>query len=224
MKRALRFLWETYGVNVLKTELIFIGLILGSNLIFAGNDLFSAYVIAYPMLPVLFAAIFSYSLTALYQTQALGFPCRRKDFFWGSQVMFALTALMAVGLTALLGWALETFVDLSLLVVEFGALEAGIYWARPAALVGLLAVVLLIQPVGAAVGCLYQKHKVIALLIYVLLMVLAVGDVVVSLLTARADAVHLPTWLMPAIYGALGVFAVVGELYFACENRRAIVR
>lgn len=229
MKRTLRFLWEIYGENVLKFEGGFAAVILAANLLFAGNERIfgfsSTYVLVYPMLPVLFAAIFSYSLTTLYREQALSFPCRRQDFFWGSQVMFLLTALIAVVVTALLGWALETFVDLSTLMAEFDMVaEQGIFWAKPAALWELAVLVLLVQPVGAAVGCLYRKHKVIAIIIYVFLMLLAVGDVVLPLMTARSAAFRLPAWVMPTIYGVLGVSAAVSEVYYALENRRATVR
>lgn len=225
MKRTLSFLWEVYGFSVLKVELAFMAVIFFFNRVFFLSDLVGTYVAVYPILHVLFLFIFGYSLTTLYRAQALGFPCRRKDFFWGSQLMFLLTVLMAVACTVILGAALERFGNLSLLAERFRFIaDYGIYWAKPAMLKWLAYICLCVLPISAATGCLYQKNKVIGMIVYIVAMLFAIGGVVLLLFAADGVSMRVPAWVIPTLGIVLGVSAVVSEVYFALENRRAIVR
>lgn len=223
MKQALLFLWERYVSVLLWSNLALGALILGTNYLFPQTDLFASYLMVYPMFPIILLLIFSYTLTTLYRNMALSFQCRRADFFWGSQLAFLVTGLGCSGIMAVIGFACEHLLDLPALASGKSVLENGILWIKPEAIPVLLVVGLCLQPMGAVLGSLYEKHKVITTVILVVIMILAVAATVASLFVADGTLSVSRTVIL-GICAAFGGAALVSEMLYYRSNQKTVVR
>lgn len=223
MKQALLFLWERYVSVLLWSNLTLGALILGSNYLFPQTDLFASYLMVYPMFPMILLLIYSYTLTTLYRNLALSFQCRRTDFFWGSQLAFLVTGLGCAGIMAVIGFAREHLLDLPALADGKSILENGILWIKPEAIPVFLVVGLCLQPMGAVLGSLYEKHKIITTVILVVIMILAVAATVASLFVADGTLSVSRTVILGTC-AAFGGAALVSEMVYYRSNQKTVVR
>lgn len=223
MKQALLFLWDRYISQTLYANLVLGVLVVGINYLFPQTSLFATYLMMYPMFPIIFLMIFGYTLTTLYRNMALSFQCRRTDFFWGSQIAFLVTGLGCAAIVAVMSFACEHLLDLSTMAASDSFFENGIFWAKPGALPVLLVIGLCLQPMGAVLGSLYEKHRIITSVLLVVFLLLAVISTVVSLFVADGT---LPI-SKNVILGVCAVFAVLAlgsEVIYYRSNRNAVVR
>ena len=223
MKQALLFLWERYVSVLLWSNLTLGALILGSNYLFPQTDLFASYLMVYPMFPMILLLIYSYTLTTLYRDLALSFQCRRTDFFWGSQLAFLVPGLGCAGIMAVTGFACEHLLDLPALADGKSILENGILWIKPEAIPVFLVMGLCLQPMGAILGSLYEKHKIITTVILVVIMILAVAATVASLFVADGTLSVSRTVILGTC-AAFGGAALVSEMVYYRSNQKTVVR
>ena len=223
MKQALLFLWERYVSVLLWSNLTLGALILGSNYLFPQTDLFASYLMVYPMFPMILLLIYRYTLTTLYRNLALSFQCRRTDFFWGSQLAFLVPGLGCAGIMAVIGFAREHLLDLPALADGKSILENGILWIKPEAIPVFLVVGLCLQPMGAVLGSLYEKHKIITTVILVVIMILAVAATVASLFVADGTLSVSRTVILGTC-AAFGGAALVSEMVYYRSNQKTVVR
>ena len=223
MKQALLFLWDQYISMILKVNLVLGVLVLGINYLFPQVDFFATYLAMYPLFPIIFLLIFGYTLTTLYRNMALSFQCRRADLFWGSQLAFLVTGLGCVAITAVMSFACERLLDLEAMAASETILELGILWAKPGALPILLLVGLCLQPMGAALGSLYEKHRILTTVILVVFLILATASTTISLFVADGTlAISRPVILGTCI--GFVVLGLVCEILYYRSNRNAVVR
>lgn len=223
MKQALLFLWDQYISSILKANLVLGILVLGINYLFPQVTFFATYLMMYPMFPIIFLMIYGYTLTTLYRNMALSFQCRRTDLFWGSQVAFLVTGLGCAAIMAVMSFACEHLLDLSVMAASDTLFENGILWANLGAVPVLLVIGLCLQPTGAALGSLYEKHRILTTVLLVVFLLLAVASTVVSLFVADGT---LPI-SKNVILGVCAVFAVLAlgsEIFYYRSNRNAVVR
>lgn len=223
MKQALLFLWEQYISPILRVNLVLGVLVIAFNYLFPQTEYFSIYLVMYPMFPIMFLLIYGYTLTTLHRNMVLSFQCRRADLFWGSQVAFLVTGLGCGLLTAAMGWACNTFLDLSAMAGGENIFQSGIIWARPGAIPVLLVIALSLQPIGAALGSLYEQHKIITSVILIVILLLGVAATVLSMLLSDGSL----TVARPVILGicaAFAVLALMGEIAYYRSNQKAVVR
>lgn len=223
MKQALLFLWEWYISVVLRVNLVLGVLVVVLNYLFPQTEYFSIYLVMYPLFPIIFLLIYGYNLSTLWRNIVLSFQCRRTDFFWASQVAFLLTGLGCILLTVAMGYACNQFLDLSSMAVRDTILRGGIIWGRLSALPILLVVALTLQPIGAALGSLYEKHKIITSVILILLLLLGVAATVLCMFLSDGTL----TIARPIIFGTCTVFivlALAGEIVYYRSNQKAVVR
>ena len=218
MKQALLFLGERYVSVRLWSNLTLGALILGSNYLFPQTDLFASYLMVYPMFPMILLLIYSYTLTTLYRDLALSFQCRRTDFFWGSQLAFLVPGLGCAGIMAVTGFACEHLLDLPALADGKSILENGILWIKPEAIPVFLVMGLCLQPMGAILGSLYEKHKIITTVILVVIMILAVAATVASLFVADGTLSVSRTVILGTC-AAFGGAALVSEMVYYRSNQ-----
>lgn len=222
MTRVLRYLWNLYIRVILACIGAFaaLSLLLGQWL---RIEFFNMYYEMLPMMLIIFMVIYSFNLTILYRNMALSFNCRRRDFFLGSQAGFVLTALGSNAIVWLAG-ALP-----GLLGLEYAFQEGERFFNGPPAFtqpplaLGMLAVSLLLQPVGAAVGCLYEKHKAASTVLLIVCMLLSIVGTVLLMFLGDGTIPFLPA-VMGGILAALAVLAAVCEVYFWRSNLKATVR
>lgn len=223
MKQTLLFLWEWYISIILRVNLVLGVLVLWLNYLFPTSDYFSVYLVMYPLFPIIFLLIYGYNLAILWRGLALSFQCRRTDFFWGSQVAFLLTGLGCVAMTVLMGYACNQFLDLSSMAARETILQGGIIWARSGGIPVLLVVGLSLQPIGTALGSVYEKHKIITTVILIVLMLLGVAATVLCMFLSDGTL----TIARPVIWGTcitFGVLALAGEVLYYRSNQKAVVR
>lgn len=223
MKQALLFLWDQYISMVLKANLVFGALVVGSNYLFPQTDFFATYLAMYPLFPIIFLLIFGYTLTTLYRNLALSFQCRRADLFWGSQLAFLITALGCAAIVAVMSLACEHLLDLSAMAASDSFFENGILWAKPEAVPVLLVIGLCLQPAGAALGCLYEKHRILTTVLLVVILILSIVATVVCLFVSDGTLIISRSVLL----GICAGFAVLGlacEVLYFRSNRNAVVR
>lgn len=223
MKKALLFLWDHYVSTILWVNLVLGVLVLGLNALAPQVEFFSVYLMMYPLFPIIFLMIYGYTLTTLYRNMALSFQCRRTDLFWGSQIAFLVTGLGCAALVALMGYACSQLIDLSALAAEDSFFTNGILWAKPSALPFLLVLGLCLQPMGAALGSLYEKHKVLTTVFLVVFMLLSVAATVVTMFVGDGSIV-LPQGVLLGACGFFVVLSLVCEALYYRSNRNAVVR
>ena len=223
MKKALTFLWESYISTILLANLVLGVLILAVNYMAPQQNIFAIYLVMYPLFPIFFLLIYGYNLAILWQNMALSFQCRRKDYFRAGQVAFLVTALGCTLVVTVMGWLCNSLLDLSTIAAGRTILENGILWARPGAIPGLLVLALCLQPMGAALGSIYEKHKILTTVILCAIMLLGVGAVTLGLFMADGSL----TIGRPVLLGVCGFFvvlALVGELVYHRSVQTAVVR
>ena len=223
MKQALLYLWDQYIAMILKVNLVLGILVLGINYLFPQVTFFATYLMMYPMFPIIFLMIFGYTLTTLYRNMALSFQCRRTDFFWGSQIAFLVTGLGCGAITAVMGYAANTLLDLTNLAASDTFFQNGILWAKPGAVPVLLVIGLCLQPMGAVLGSLYEKHRIITSVLLVVFLLLAVISTVVSLFVADGTlpiSKNVILW----VCAVFAVLALGSEVLYYRSNRNAVVR
>ena len=223
MKQALLYLWDQYIAMILKVNLVLGILVLGINYLFPQVTFFATYLMMYPMFPIIFLMIFGYTLTTLYRNLALSFQCRRTDFFWGSQVAFLVTGLGCGAITAVMGYAANTLLDPHALAAQADFFTDGILWAKPGAVPVLLVIGLCLQPMGAVLGSLYEKHRILTTVLLVVFLLLAVASTVVSLFVADGT-LPISKNVVLGVCAFFIVLALVCEVVYYRSNRNAVVR
>lgn len=223
MKQALLFLWDQYISTILKVNLVLGLLILGINYLFPQTIFFATYLMMYPMFPIIFLMIYGYTLTTLYRNMALSFQCRRTDFFWGSQIAFLATGLGCAAIMAVMAFVCEHLLDLSVMAAQDSLFQNGILWANPGAVPVLLVIGLCLQPIGAALGSLYEKHKILTTVLLVVFLILATASTVVSLFVADGTLPISRTVILWVCAGFV-VLALGSEILYYRSNRNAVVR
>lgn len=223
MKQALLFLWDRYISQTLYANLVLGVLVVGINYLFPQTSLFATYLTMYPMFPIIFLMIFGYTLTTLHRNMALSFQCRRTDFFWGSQIAFLVTGLGCATIVAVMSLACEHLLDLSTMAASDSFFENGILWAKPEAVPVLLVIGLCLQPMGAALGCLYEKHRILTTVLLVVFLILATASTVVSLFVADGT-LPISKNVVLGVCAFFIVMALVCEVIYYRSNRNAAVR
>lgn len=223
MKGALRYLWDTY----ISTSLAAVGSfalisLMGSPVL--NIQFFASYFYMLPMILLIFVVIFSFNISTIFRNMALSMNCLRRHFFWGCQLAFAAVALAGIAIVWLAG-ALPGLMDIGYPVQEHGGMMLSDMpaYIQPAQLLFLLAVTMFIQPAGAALGGLYGKSKVWAMILLVAVILLGIVGTVLMLFVNGGVLSLSP--VVPV--GLLCVLAVVGagsEAYFWNSNMKAVVR
>lgn len=196
---------------------------------FVGSQLlrisfFATYYHLMPLMSVMFLTIYAFYATTTYRNLALSMGCRRRDYFWASQAAYVISALLCVGVTWLTG-ALPELLGMDYAVFSHGT--GGLFSGRPVYCSGhyllfLLAVCLLVQPVGGAMGCLYFKSKAWAGVFLSVVSLFGIAATVISLFVFDGS-LHIPAFIPRIILGALGVSCAVGEVWYWHSNKKAVV-
>lgn len=224
MKNALRYLWDTY----ISTSLLAVGTfsliaLVGSPVL--GIQLFSSYYYMLPMIQTIFIIVFSFNLSTIFRNMALSMNCLRRHFFWGCQVSFLVVALAGTAIVWLAG-VLPELTGIGYVFLEEEpalALAGKPAYTEPVQLLFLLAVTLLLQPIGAALGGLYGKSKAWAMVLLLTVTLLGIGATLVMLFTNNGHF-SLPPAVPAGLLCTLTVFCAACEVYFWRSNAKTIVR
>lgn len=224
MKNALHYLWYTY-ISTALTALGAFALIslVGSPVL--KIEFVGSYYYMMPMILVIFIIIFAFNLSTIFRNMALSMNCLRRHFFWGCQVSFLVVALVGTAIVWLTG-TLPELMGIGYVVQEGepALFLAGMpAYVQPVQLAILLAVSLLIQPIGAALGGLYGKSKAWAVVLLVVVTLLGIAATMVMLFANDGDLI-LPPAVPIGLLCALVVMAAVCEVYFWRSNAKTIVR
>ncbi len=223
MKQALLFLWEWYISVILRVNLVLGALVLALNYLFPQTEYFSIYLVMYPLFPIIFLLIYGYNLSVLWRNMVLSFQCRRTDFFWAGQIAFLVTGLACGLLTAVMGYACNNLLDLAAMAGTDAILQGGIIWSRPGAIPALLVVALSLQPIGAALGSIYEKHKIITTVILIVILLLGVAATVLCMFLSDGT-LSISRPILVGTCAVFGVMALVGEVLYYRSNQKAVVR
>lgn len=226
MKGARWFLWDIYMKIILASTGVMSALSLAVSQA-VRIEYFAAYYYMLPMMVVMFMAIYSFNLTIAPRNMALSMNCRRADFFWTSQAAFVVTDVVCIlivwlagNLPGLLGWG-YAFSDSE----KYTFINGAPLYAGPGMCLFLLAVCLFLQPIGAAAGCLYDKHKALATVFIIIVVFLGMVGTVILLLVGDGS---IPKNIMRTIGGVtlavLGVLCALCEVHYYRSNARAVVR
>lgn len=223
MKGALRYLFDNY----VRTSLAAVGTfallsLVGSPVL--KIEFFSSYYYMMPMILVIFTVIFSFNITTIYRNMALSMNCLRRHFFRACQLAFAAVALAGLVIVWLTG-ALPELLGIGYPWQEGGALSlAGKpAYVQPVQLLFLLAVVLLLQPIGAALGGLYGRSKAWATVLLVIVILLGIAGTVLMLF-ANDGTLALPSAVPAGLLCALTAICAGCEVYFWRSNAKTVVR
>ena len=223
MKKALTFLWENYISTILLVNLVLGVLVFWTNYLMPQQHFFAVYLMMYPLFPVAFLLIYGYNLSALWQNMALSFQCRRHDYFWAGQVAFLATGVGCALITVVMGVLYVNVLDLSSMAAGSPFLENGIPWAKPGAIPAMAVLALCFQPIGAALGSLYEKHKILTTVILCAMMLLGIAGTSMSLFMAEwGIAIAGP--VLVGVCALFVVLALVGEAAYYRSIRKAVVR
>lgn len=223
MKGALRYLWDVYISTSLASVGTF-GLIalVGSPVL--KIEFFDSYYYMMPMILVIFVIIFAFNISTIFRNMALSMNCLRRHFFWGCQVSFLAVALAGTAIVWLTGALPElTGIGYPWTGEHAITLSGRPAYIEPAQLLFLLAVVLLLQPIGAALGGLYGKSKVWATVLLIIIILLGIGATVLMLFVNNGE-LSLPPAVPIGLLCALAVIGAVCEVYFWRSNAKTIVR
>ena len=224
MKKALTFLWENYIAMILAVNLVLGVLVLGVNYLTPHQSFFAIYLMMYPLFPIFFLLIYGYNLAILWQNMALSFQCRRKDYFWAAQVTFLVTALGCTLEVAAMGWLCNSLLNYSAMAAGKTFLENGLLWAKPGAIPVMAVLALCLQPLGAALGAIYEKHKILSTVILIAVTLLGIAAATLDIFLSDGS---LAAIAIPVIAGVCAVFAVlalVGEAVYYRSIQTAVVR
>lgn len=224
MKSALRYLWDTYISTSLEAVGTF-GLIalVGSPVLKV--EYFGSYYYMMPMILIIFIIIFAFNISTIFRNMALSMNCLRRHFFWGCQVSFVAVALLGTAIVWLTG-ALPELLGIGYVIPEGEAavmLAGKPAYVEPSQLLFTLAVSLLLQPTGAALGGLYGRSKVWATILLITVILLGIGGTVLMLFT-NSGTISLPPAVPVGLLCTLTVIGVVSEVYFWRSNAKTIVR
>lgn len=223
MKGALRYLWDTY----ISTSLAAVGTFALLSLV--GSPVlrvkfFDSYYYMLPMILLIFVIIFSFNISTIFRNMALSMNCLRRHFFWGCQAAFIAVALAGTAIIWLAG-VLPDLAGIGYAMQErnnpiSGGMPA---YAEPVQLLFLLAVSLLLQPTGAALGGLYGRSKVWATVLLITIILLGIAATVLMLFV-NGGALSLPPAVPVGLLCALTVIGAVSEVCFWRSNAKTIVR
>ena len=223
MKGALRYLWSTY----ISTSLAAVGSfalisLVGSPVLKV--EFFGSYYYMLPMILLIFVIIFSFNISTIFRNMALSMNCLRRHFFWGCQAAFLAVALAGTAIIWLAG-VLPDLVGIGYAMQErnnpiSGGMPA---YIQPVQLLFLLALSLLLQPTGAALGGMYGKSKVWATVLLVIVILLGIAGTVLMLFV-NAGELSLPPAVPIGLLCVLTVTGAVSEVYFWRSNAKTIVR
>lgn len=223
MKGALRYLWDTY----ISTSLAAVGTfalisLVGSPVLKV--EFFASYYYMMPMILLIFVIIFAFNVTTIFRNMALSMNCLRRHYFWACQVSFTAVALLGTAIVWLTG-ILPGLTGIGYPVQEHGGMMlSGVpAYVEPAQLLFLLAVSLLLQPTGAALGGLYGRSKVWATVLLVIIILLGIAGTVLMLFVNGGE-VSLPAAVPVGFLCVLTVIGAVSEVYFWRSNAKTIVR
>lgn len=223
MKGALRYLWDVYISPSLGAvgSFALIALV-GSPVL--NIQFFGSYYYMLPMILLIFVIIFAFNISTIFRNMALSMNCLRRHFFWGCQAAFIAVALAGTAIVWLAG-ALPELTGIGYPVQEHGGMMlAGMpAYIQPVQLLFLLAVSLLLQPTGAALGGLYGKSKVWATVLLVIVILLGIAGTVLMLFVNGGE-LSLPPAVPIGLLCALTVIGAVSEVYFWRSNAKTIVR
>lgn len=225
MSRALRFIARMYLLPVVGSVAVISAIaFFGSQIMYL--EVVASWYVMLPMFSIIFAVIYSFSLVTLYRQLALSANCRRRDFFWGSQISFLIFALAntaIIAVVAVLPRLLHIGYDLLSQTEDLSLFEMVPLYAAPASWPVLFLLFLALQPVGTAMGELYYRSKLLSTVLMVVYMVLSVAAVVVALF-ATDGTIDIGTAPMMIALGVLLVIGIVCDILFARTNARAVVR
>lgn len=223
MKNALRYLWDAY----ISTSLAAVGSfalisLVGSPVLKV--EFFGSYYYMLPMILLIFVIIFSFNISTIFRNMALSMNCLRRHFFWGCQAAFIAVALAGTAIIWLAG-VLPDLVGIGYAMQErsnpiSGGMPA---YIQPVQLLFLLAVSLLLQPIGAALGGLYGRSKVWATVLLVIVILLGIVGTVLMLFVNGGE-LSLPDAVPVGLLCALTVIGAVSEAGFWRSNAKTIVR
>ena len=223
MKGALRYLWDVY----ISTSLAAVGSfalisLVGSPVLKV--EFFGSYYYMLPMILLIFVIIFSFNISTIFRNMALSMNCLRRHFFWGCQAAFLAVALAGTAIIWLAG-VLPDLVGIGYAMQErnnpiSGGMPA---YIQPVQLLFLLALSLLLQPTGAALGGLYGRSKVWATVLLVIVILLGIAGTVLMLFV-NAGELSLPPAVPIGLLCVLTVTGAVSEVYFWRSNAKTIVR
>ena len=223
MKKALTFLWKQYIFQITVINLVLGLLILATNYLFPQQSMFAIYLMMYPLFSILFLVIYGFNLTSVWQNIALSFQCRRRDFYWASQVAFLATGLGIALVVVGMGWLYTNVLDLSVMAAGRTFLKHGLLWARPEIIPIMLVMAVGLQPVGAGLGRLYEAHKIISTVILMLIMLMGTLSTTATLFIGEWGLeLGMPTLLGVCV--VLTLMALVGEAYYYHSVQTAVVR
>lgn len=224
MKGAYQFLWEMYVKITLGSTAVIAVLALVVNQTLRVQYL-ATYYYMLPMMFIIFVSIYSFNLTILPRNMALSMNCRRADFFWASQLAFAVTDVVSVLIVWLAGVAPKALGWEYASLGESHFVHDAPVFADPAFCLYLLAVCLFLQPIGAAAGCLYERHKVAATIFVIVVMLLGVIGTVLLMFVSDGS---IPEAIVRTIGGvslaAVAVIGLLSDVYFYRTNAKAVVR
>lgn len=225
MKRALCFMARIYlGPTAGVMAFFAVASLVGSQAL--EIELFSSWYVMLPMFAIIFAMIYGWTLTLLYRIQALSMNCRRQDFFWASQVTFLLFALISLAVIALagtlprllhFGYAVQPVVE------DPRLMEMTPLYADPRTWPVLFLFYVLIQPMGAATGELYYRHKVLATVLMIVFMLVSVASVVLMMFLTDGSVSIAPA-IIAVGCGVMALIGIVCDIAFYWCNKTAVVR
>ena len=223
MKGTLRYLWDTY----ISTSLAAVGAfalisLVGSPVLKV--EFFGSYYYMLPMILLIFVIIFAFNITTIFRNMALSMNCLRRNFFWGCQAAFIAVALLGTAIVWVAG-TLPGLTGLGYPMQEGGSmmLSGTPAYVQPAQLLFLLAVALLLQPTGAALGGLYGRSKVWAVILLIAVVLLGIAGTVLMLFVNGGE-LSLPAAVPVGLLAALAVIGAVCEVYFWRSNAKTVVR
>ena len=223
MKGALRYLWDVYISPSLAAvgSFALISLV-GSPVL--NIQFFGSYYYMLPMILLIFVIIFSFNISTIFRNMALSMNCLRRNFFWACQAAFAAVALAGTAIVWLAG-TLPELTGIGYAVRDSGGmLLSGMpAYIQPAQVLFTLAVSLLLQPTGAALGGLYGKSKVWAVILLLAVVLLGIAGTVLMLFV-NAGELSLPPAVPVGLLCVLTVTGAVSEVYFWRSNAKTIVR
>lgn len=223
MKGALRYLWDVYISPSLGAVGTFALIsLVGSPVLKV--EFFGSYYYMLPMFLLIFVIIFSFNISTIFRNMALSMNCLRRHFFWGCQAAFITVALAGTAIVWLAG-ALPELTGIGYPVQESGnmVLSGTPAYIQPAQVLFLLAVSLLLQPTGAALGGLYGKSKVWATVLLIIVILLGIAGTVLMLFVNGGE-LSLPPAVPVGLLCTLTVIGAVSEVYFWRSNAKTIVR
>ena len=225
MKRILRYL----SVNYLWTTVSFSfcsALVSTAGSQWLGIRFLDTYYMMLPIMISIFLAIYAATLSTLYRQTALSMNCRRKDFFLGMQVVFLLSALICAAITLAAGRLPELFhigyVDFGNAPFESARRTGAPMFASFSSLPWLIAGYWLLQPLGAVLGLLTLRRKVLGILLTAILLLLSVVGVVLGLFVADGTIV-LTTLPVLIFFLVLAGASLSCQFYLYRSNARATI-